>query len=72
MLRINGGEGLIGDHYLVIFSVEELIPFNQEYEVDEYASEVFLFGSDGAGEGTLWSESASTVIVKAPFIGMSI
>ena len=46
----NGGEGFIGDNYLVLWKAEELADFNREYEVEKYAPGIFLFGSDGGGE----------------------
>jgi len=47
----NGGEGFIGDNYIVFWEAEEVIDFNREYEVESYAPGIFLFASDGGGEG---------------------
>jgi len=67
----NGGEGFIGDNYIVLWKAEELADFNREYEVEKYAPGILLFGSDGAGEGYGFdTESAAMPIVHVPFIGM--
>ena len=50
MLEANGGEGFLAElAYLMLWSVEELPEFNQDYEVDEAAPGLVLFGSDGGG-----------------------
>lgn len=67
----NGGEGFIGDNYLVLWRAEELADFNREYEVEVYAPGIFLFGSDGGGEGYGFDTNAAAMpIVRIPFIGM--
>ena len=67
----NGGEGFIGDNYIIFWKVEELADFNREYEVEKYAPGIFLFGSDGGGEGYGFdTQSAAMPIVRVPFIGM--
>ena len=47
----DGGYGVLGEHYFVFWKVSELIQFNREYEVQKYAPGIFLFGSNGGGEG---------------------
>jgi len=67
----NGGEGFLKDGYLIIWRIEEVASFNQEYEVSEYAPGIVLFGSSGGGEGYGWDISqASMPVVRVPFIGM--
>jgi len=72
MRRCNGGEGYIGDEYLMLWRLGELEKFNREYEVHEYIPDVLLFGSTGGGDAygfrTILSGSE---VVKVPFIGMS-
>jgi SMI1 / KNR4 family (SUKH-1) len=48
--RFNGGEGFVGNEYLMLWKLEDLDQFNREYEVAEYLPDVLLFGSDGGGE----------------------
>ena len=67
----NGGEGFIGENYIIFWKAEELADFNREYEVEEYAPGILLFGSDGGGEGYGFdTESVAMPIVRVPFIGM--
>lgn len=69
----DGGEGFVGDNYLILWRVGELAAFNLEYEVEQYAPGIILFGSDGGGEGygfDMREESLS--IVRIPFIGMDL
>ncbi|MER9891703.1 SMI1/KNR4 family protein [Mesorhizobium sp. M0119] len=67
----NGGEGFIGDNYIIFFKAEELADFNREYEVEKYAPGILLFASNGGGEGYGFdTENAAMPIVRIPFIGM--
>lgn len=67
----NGGEGYIGDSYIILWKAEELAAFNREYEVEKYAPGIILFGSSGGGEGYGFdTQSTSMPIVRIPFIGM--
>lgn len=73
LLKANGGEGFVGDNYLILWGVEELAQFNQEYQVEEYAPGLILFGSDGGGEGFAFDTRLNPpVIVQIPFIGMEL
>ena len=67
----NGGEGFIGEHYIVFWQAQELADFNREYEVETYAPGIFLFGSDGGGEGYGFdTDDALMPIVRIPLVGM--
>ncbi len=69
----NGGEGFIGDSYLILWAVEELSIFNAEYQVSEYAPGLLLFGSDGGGEAYAFDcRNGLFPIVRVPFIGMDL
>ncbi|MHC6526848.1 SMI1/KNR4 family protein [Vibrio splendidus] len=71
--ELNGGEGFVGEEYLILWKAEELIPFNKEYEADKYAPGIFLFGSNGGGEGFGFdTRSKPYKIVEIPFIGMDL
>lgn len=68
----NGGEGFIGRKYIIFWKAEELADFNREYEVEQYAPGILLFGSSGGGEGYGFdTQSAAMPIVQVPFIGMA-
>lgn len=67
----DGGEGFIGDNYVVFWKADDLARFNREYEVEKYAPGIFLFASDGGGEGYGFdTENAAMPIVRIPFVGM--
>jgi hypothetical protein len=74
ILKSNGAEGFLGEeHYAVFWPIEDLKQFNEEYEVHKYAPEVFLFGSNGGGEGFGFDlRNGCMPIVEIPFIGMDI
>jgi SMI1 / KNR4 family (SUKH-1) len=48
--QMNDGEGFVGENYLRAWPVEDLIQSNEEWQVDEAAPGLFLFGSNGGGE----------------------
>ena len=69
----NGGEGFIGNNYLILWKVDELSTFNREYETKRYAPGLLLFGSNGGGEAYGFdTRSASLSVVRIPFIGMDL
>lgn len=71
--RANGGEGFVGDSYFILWKIEELKTFNLEYEVNEYAPGLLLFGSDGGGEGYGFDTRGDKLpIVRVPFVGMEL
>ncbi|WP_219267310.1 SMI1/KNR4 family protein [Pseudomonas sp. Xaverov 259] len=68
----DGGEGFIGDSYIIFWKAEELVEFNREYEVETYAPGIFLFASNGGGEGYGFETlDAAMPVVRIPFIGMN-
>ncbi|PID44177.1 MAG: cell wall assembly protein [Proteobacteria bacterium] len=69
----NGGEGFVGEEYFILWKAEELISFNKEYEVEKYAPGIFLFGSNGGGEGFGFDTRTKPYkVVEIPFIGMDL
>lgn len=69
----NGGEGSIGENYVMLWTTEELGEYNESYQVSEYAPGLLLFGSDGGGEGYAFDMRMSPPpIVTVPFVGMSL
>lgn len=48
--EFNGGEGLIGDEYLILYRANELERINTEYKIKEFDSQIFIIGSNGGGE----------------------
>jgi hypothetical protein len=67
--QMNGGEGFVGENYLMAWPVEDLVQNNTDYQVAEYAPGLFLFGSNGGGEAFAFDiRSAPLPIVAVPFI----
>ncbi|HVH09230.1 MAG TPA: SMI1/KNR4 family protein [Gemmatimonadales bacterium] len=69
----NGGEGFIGNAYVILWPVEQLIEMNRAYHVADYAPGLFLFGSDGGGEAFAFdTRSKAMPIASVPFVGMAL
>lgn len=69
----NGGEGFIGNVYLILWRAEELLEMNVAYETDEYAPGLFLFGSNGGGEAFAFDGRSDVVSIgSVPFVGMNL
>jgi hypothetical protein len=73
LLASDGGEGFIGESYLMLWKVEELIMMNAAYHVAEFAPKLFLFGSNGGGEAFGFDRRSEVCeIVSVPFIVMDL
>lgn len=73
LLHSNGGEGPIGDNYLQLWGVEELIEDNEAYSVEEFAPGLWIIGSDGGDTAyCLDTRSKEMPFVSMPFIGMDL
>ncbi|HEX4158672.1 MAG TPA: SMI1/KNR4 family protein [Rhizomicrobium sp.] len=71
LMAANGGEGFIGNAYVILWKVDELIHKNISYNVAEFAPGTFLFGSNGGGEAFGFdTRSEAGSIVSIPFITM--
>ena len=69
--HMDGGEGFIGKHYLMLWSVERFIEMNTGTYFAEAAPGLLVFGSDGGGEAFSFdSRSDPPPIVVAPYVGM--
>ncbi len=74
MRGANGAEGPVGaEGYLQLWRLEELIELNREYQVEQFASGLLLFGSDGGGEAYgFLNRDGSVQIVGVPFVPLDI
>jgi hypothetical protein len=71
LLEHNGGDGFVGEHYLILWKAEELSKFNDSYEVSKYAPGFLIFGSTGGGDGFAFDTRTSPYpVVRVPFVGM--
>lgn len=67
----NGGEGFVGNEYVLLWRPEEIKQFNLEYEAHVYAPAFLLIGSNGGGEAYAFdTHETPWHVVRIPFIGM--
>lgn len=73
LLHSNGCEGPIGENYLQLWGVEELIEDNEGYSVEEFAPGMLIIGSDGGDIAyCIDTRSKDKPFVFMPFIGMDL
>lgn len=71
LLQMDGGEGFIGDHHLMLWSIERFVEMNTGTYFAEAAPGLIVIGSDGGGEAFAFdTRSAPPPIVMAPYVGM--
>ncbi|MEC0093412.1 SMI1/KNR4 family protein [Paenibacillus macquariensis] len=71
--EINGMEGSVGNSYIRLWSMNELVELNKDYSVQEFAPGILLIGSDGGGEAFAYDLRDNEMkIVKIPFIPMDV
>lgn len=71
--QADGGEGFVGNTYIILWRVGELLEMNRSYQIAEYAPDLFLFGSDGGGEAFAFdTRTIAKTIVSVPFVGMDL
>ncbi|WP_223585057.1 SMI1/KNR4 family protein [Sphingobacterium sp. GVS05A] len=66
----NGADISSDENYIVLWALTDMIQLNRDYNVDEYAPDFFIFGSNGGGTAYTVKKSNSD-IYEIPFIGMS-
>ena len=66
----NGADINTDKNYIALWPLTEMVQLNKEYEVNEYAPEFFIFGSNG-GDTAFAIERSTGGIYEIPFIGMS-
>ena len=48
LLWSNGGEGKLGDNYIYIWAIEDIVAYNNDYGIQKYLQKEYLaFGMDG-------------------------
>lgn len=70
----NKAHGLIGENaYLILWDIDQLPTINEEYEVQQYAPGLILFGTDGGGLGYAFDTRNNVMsIVEVGLIGLSL
>jgi SMI1 / KNR4 family (SUKH-1) len=71
LLKMDGGEGFIGEHFVMLWSVERFVEMNTGTYFAEAAPGLVVFGSDGGGEAFGFdARSTPPPIVMIPYSGM--
>ncbi|WP_429045083.1 SMI1/KNR4 family protein [Chitinophaga sp. W3I9] len=61
--KYNGPERAIGNNQnLKLWGIEELVKLNTYYEVDRYAPDYFIFGSDVGGTAYAFNKQNSSIV----------
>src|SRR4051812_503664 len=69
MKQFNGGEGFIGEiEYLRLWKIDDLEKLNHDYEVNLYAPDFLIFGSNGGGTAYSFNKVTGN-IYSFEFIG---
>jgi hypothetical protein len=73
MLSSNGLEGFLNDvRYLMLWPMDKLCEYNAGYNVQEWAPELWLFGSNGGDAGYAFDLSCDPMCIKeVPFLATS-
>lgn len=66
----NGADISTDENYILLWALTDMMQLNKDYNVQEYAPEFFIFGSDG-GDTAFAIEKITGDIYEMPFIGMS-
>jgi hypothetical protein len=69
----NGGEGFLGQSYVILWRAEDLQRLNAGYEVGLYAPGLLLVGSSGGGDAFAYDKRQQPWrLVRVPFVGMDL
>ncbi|MDN3672965.1 SMI1/KNR4 family protein [Flavobacterium branchiarum] len=69
-IETDGADISTDENFILLWALTEMIQLNKDYNVEEYAPEFFIFGSDG-GDIAFAIERITGDIYEMPFIGMS-
>jgi cell wall assembly regulator SMI1 len=72
MRRVNGGEAWLGDSYVQIWSVEDLVWTNSYFRANNFPPAFTFFGTDGGGEAYAWdsrpNRKAHYIVIPSLFL----
>jgi hypothetical protein len=69
-IQSNGAEVNSEEFYTILWPLSDMLPYNISYQIEKYAPEFFIFGTDG-GDTAFVIEKTTGKIFEMPFIGMS-
>jgi hypothetical protein len=71
MRETNGAEGTVGDSYIQIWPVENILSLNKEYRSDEFTPGLLIFASDGGDTAYAFDARSTEVnIAEFPFVSI--
>ena len=69
----NGAEGNIGENYIIIWPIEDIVELNDSYGIEDFIKGLILFGSDGGNTAFAFDTRTNEAkIVTVPFIGFEL
>ena len=68
--EFGGREGFLGDTYLRLYRLNELIALNVSYAVPAWLPQVVVFGSNGIGEAFAF-QLGEAAVIQVPFLPLS-
>jgi hypothetical protein len=70
VVESGGREGFLGEKYLRLYRLQELVMFNLAYEVPSLLPTVIVFASNGVGEAFAFS-LGTQVVIQVPFLPLA-
>jgi hypothetical protein len=71
MAIANGGAGFVGNRYIHLWMVEELLKWNKKYQGAKHTRDLFLIGSNGGVEAYAFNfAKADGAIYQVPLKGL--
>lgn len=67
IVEFGGREGFLGETYLRLYRLQELVSLNLAYEVPTLLPDVIVFGSNGVGEAFAF-RLVDSAVVQVPFL----
>lgn len=70
--QTDGAEGFVGNNYVILWKIEEILELNDAYKVSEYKSGLLVFGSNGGGEAFAFDKDSDPMsVVQVPFVSIN-
>lgn len=68
--EFGGREGFLGETYLRLYRLQEMVALNLAYDVPSFLPEIIVFGSDGCGEAFAFP-LGEPAVVQVPFVPLA-
>jgi hypothetical protein len=70
ILDTNGGEGFLGQSYVLLYEVNDLLALNPYYEDHDFCNRIFVIGSNG-GDCAYAIKKETSEFLALPFLDMN-